>query len=473
MGNNDDLINSILKELDNNNSNSTSEPEVPAADVSDDIPAEEPAVSQEYQEVPLPEPEQFESEAAPAEEAYSDVPQGYDRAFQQPKRIQSRKHKKKKKRRSRVPGVLILTTFIVAVSITLSLVIIAFGKDMLGIGKSDTTHLIIVKDGDTTEDIAYMLKDEGIIRSPKAFMFFSKLRKSDSAYIAGEHFIKENMAYETIIQKLTSTENSTKESVELTFEEGIKLDEIAQRLEENKVCKARDFLFTFNSGGFGCDFEEQLKNTDNSLKFRRMEGYAFPDTYMFYEDMDPDEVCQKLYFNFNSKMTPERYQKMKDRGLTLDQLVTFASIVQREAASPETMNIVASVFWNRMKDPEEFAGKLQSDPTSNYAKFIKQNLEVKNTSMIDAYDTYICEGLPPGAICNPGIDAIDAVLDAIETDYKYFVANIYTAETEFSVTYDEHLEKVAKIKQEEAEYLATMETTEEEAEAAQEDNNAQ
>ncbi len=473
MSNNDDLINSILKELDNNSDGS----EEAAPDVQESAPAEENDISQDDGSIAIPEPDEFPEDEAPDQEQYPDEASAPERAMQPQRRTQSRRHKKKKKRRSRVPGVLILTTFIVAVSIVLSLIIIAFGKDMLGIGKGDSTHLIVVKDGATTEDIAYMLKDEGIIRSPKAFIYFSKLRKSDTAYIPGEHFIKENMAYETIIQKLTSTESETKESVELTFREGLRLDDIAQMLEENKVCKAKDFIFNFNSGGYDCDFEQKLKNTDNSLKFRRMEGYAFPDTYIFYEDMDPVEVCQKIYFNFNKKMTPERYKKMEQRGLTLDQLVTFASIVQAEAGKPETMNLVASVFWNRMKDPEEFAGKLQSDPTSNYAKFIKQNLEVKNTTMTDAYDTYIAQGLPPGAICNPGIDAIDAVLDAIETENKYFVANIYTGETYFSKTLDEHNAYVAQVKQEEAEYLATMETTEEANEAApedaQEDNNAQ
>ena len=98
-----------------------------------------------------------------------------------------RKKRKRRKQRSRLPGVLILTVFIFAVSISLSLVIIAFGKDVLGIGKSETTHLVVIQEGATTEQISLMLKDEGIIKSPKCFQLFSKLRKSDSSYIPGEH----------------------------------------------------------------------------------------------------------------------------------------------------------------------------------------------------------------------------------------------------------------------------------------------
>ncbi len=460
---NDDLVNNILRELDSNETDGGDMPEESHTEA--EFPAEELVPEEESV---FPEPEEIEAppQARRSAPAVRTAP------------VRRRK-KKKKKQRSRLPGVLILTTLIVAVSIVLSLIIIAYGKDMLGIGKDDTTHRIVVPEGASTSDIAYMLKDEGIIRSPKAFIFFSRLRKSDSAYIPGEHFIKENMAYETIIQKLTSTENGTKESVEITFPEGMTLDDMAALLEEKKVCKASDFIFTFNGGGMGCDFEERLKNTDNSLKYRRMEGYAFPDTYIFYEDMDVEEVCQKIYYNFNSKMTPERYAKMEqrkidNRSMTLDELITLASIVQKEAATPDTMNIIASVFWNRLNDPEEFAGKLQSDPTSNYSLYIKRNLAVNNKSMVDSYDTYISPGLPPGAICNPGIEAIDAVLDAIDTDYRYFAANIYTGETKYAKTYEEHLANLDEIHAAEHEYEAKMAEDEAAKKAAgQEAQNAQ
>ena len=204
-----------------------------------------------------------------------------------------RKKRKRRKQRSRLPGVLILTVFIFAVSISLSLVIIAFGKDVLGIGKSETTHLVVIQEGATTEQISLMLKDEGIIKSPKCFQLFSKLRKSDSSYIPGEHFIRANMAYETIIEELTSTENENKESVEVMFKEGITLIDAAALLEENGVCSADEFIFYFNSGGYGFEFENKL-NLASDRKFYRMEGYLFPDTYFFYKDMSPEDVCQKI-----------------------------------------------------------------------------------------------------------------------------------------------------------------------------------
>ncbi len=368
------------------------------------------------------------------------------------------KKKKKKKQRNRLPGVLILTTLIFAVSICLSLVIIAYGKDMLGIGKDETTHLLVIPEGATTEEISLMLEADGIIKSPEFFQLFSRLSGKEDAYIAGEHFVRPNMAYETLIQELTTIEDVKKESVEVTFPEGITLYDAAYILEENGVCDAEEFIFYFNSGNLGFEFEDRITAT-SALKFCRMEGYLFPDTYYFYVGMDPEQVCQKIYLNFDNKMTDERYAKMEQLGLSLDELVTFASIVQKEAATVDTMTMVASVFWNRLNNSDIFP-LLQSDPTTNYVEnVIKPHMEVYNQAMIESYDTYIGQGLPPGAICNPGTDAIDAVLEAFQSEYFYFIANINTGQTLFGKTLEEHEANQAVINQQiaDAEAAAALE----------------
>lgn len=396
----------------------------------------------------LPEPEEYH-EPAPVREA-------------------PRKRKKKKKRkRSRLPGVIILTTFIFAVSVCLSLVIIAFGRDMLGIGKSDSTHLIVIPEGATTVEISELLKDENIIKSPKCFQLFSRLRKSDSSYIAGEHFVRPNMAYETIINELTTIDEvKEQDTVEVTFPEGCTIYDAAQILEENGVCSASDFIFNFNAGGLGFEFENRLP-TDTSLKFYRMEGYLFPDTYFFYENMSPEQVCQKIYLNFNNKLGSSaefngktyenRYQRMEELNLTLDQLITFASIVQKEAATEESMTVVASVFWNRLNHKDEFP-LLQSDPTRLYAEnVIKPHMAVYDQDMIDAYNTYAGAGLPPGAICNPGIEAIDAVLTNYESTYYFFYANVNTGQTYYANTLEEHENNQEMVKQQIADAEAASE----------------
>lgn len=447
---NDDLINNILNELDKKNT--ATQPEIEAPDDhSADEPHDAPPVgySAVNSRIVSHEADPAESKNTPSN-LQSDVKirkapsnndniKGNSSHRQESADISAPKKKKKKKKkpRNRLPGVLILTTFIFAVSICLALVIIAYGKDMLGIGKSETTHLIVIPEGATTEDISLMLEEDGIIKSPEFFQLFARLSKSDSKYIAGEHFLRPNMAYETIIQELTSIENEKKETVDVTFPEGITLYDAAVLLEEKGVCAADDFIFYFNAGGLGFEFEDKLSASSN-LKFYRMEGFLFPDTYYFYKDMEPEQVCQKIYLNFDNKMTDERYQRMEELNLTLDQLITFASIVQKEAANMDSMTLVASVFWNRLNNSDTFP-LLQSDPTKNYAEnVIKPHMEVYDQVMIDAYNTYVGAGLPPGAICNPGLEAIDAVLEAFESEYFYFIANIYTGQTYPAKTLEEH-----------------------------------
>ena len=172
-------------------------------------------------------------------------------------------------------------------------------------------------------------------------------------------------------------------------------------------------------------------------------------------------------------MTDERYKRMEELGLSLDQLITLASIVQKEAANTDTMTLVASVFWNRLDNPDIFP-LLQSDPTSNYANdVVRPHMDVYDASIIEAYDTYQSAGLPPGAICNPGIEAIDAVLEKFETNYYYFIANIFTGQTEFSETLEEHEQHQVEIASEEDEYIASSKAAEAEAAAAEEAKNAE
>lgn len=418
-------------------------------------------------------PEEHDEEITPLIEDYDEYSLSEDykpehKEYYEPepapvREMPRKRKKKKKKKRSRLPGIIILTTFIFAVSVCLSLVIIAFGRDMLGIGKSDSTHLIVIPEGATTIEISEILKDENIIKSPKCFQLFSRLRKSDSSYIAGEHFVRPNMAYETIINELTTIDEAKEQdTVEVTFPEGCTIFDAAQLLEQNGVCSADDFIFYFNSGGLGFEFENRLP-TDTSLKFYRMEGYLFPDTYFFYENMSPEQVCQKIYLNFDNKMTDERYAKMESLGLSLDELITFASVVQKEAANTDTMLYVASVFWNRLRNSADFP-LLQSDPTSNYSEFVRTRMDVYDKTIVDSYDTYVSPGLPPGAICNPGIEAIDAVLENVESNYFYFIANIYTGQTYFSETLEEHDTYQDMVEGQVDEYIASSIEAEREAE---------
>lgn len=371
------------------------------------------------------------------------------------KKSSSRKKKKKKHKSARVYMVLMMLTLVFVISISLAIGIIEIGKDMLGINGSQKLVLFTIPEGATTAEIAETLHEDGIIRIPKAFVYFSRLSKADASYVAGEHEISASMAYETLIDELQKNPNVQEEQkvVDVMFPEGISLYDAAMKLQENNICDASRFLYYFNAGGFGYEFENYLPATTSRLKFYPMEGYFFPDTYTFYEEMEPDAVCRKIYMNFDLKITDEDYARIEELNTTLDEVIILASMVQAEAANAEEMPEIASVFWNRLHHPENFGGgKLQSDPTSKYVtQVIKPNIELENPQIYDAYDTYVCVGLPAGAIGNPGIDAIQAVLYPSDTNYFYFYANIDTGITYFAETLEQHNANIEMVRQQQAE----------------------
>ena len=152
-------------------------------------------------------------------------------------------------------------------------------------------------------------------------------------------------------------------TVSITFTEGENLLDIAKKLEDNEVCTADDFLFEFNKNQ-GFDFENDVD--DNGDMFYRMEGYFYPDTYEFYVNDSAGNVTKKLREQFEKKYETVK-AKIKNSGMSLNEVMTLASIVQLEAASEDEMPKVASVFLNRLDDPDTYP-MLQSDTTTNYIK---------------------------------------------------------------------------------------------------------
>lgn len=354
--------------------------------------------------------------------------------------------KRKKKKKNHLFKPLVLLLIIVVISAILSAVIIYFGREMLGIGKDDKTIVVTVPDGATVTEISEILKDENIIKTPRFFVLFSKLNKTDTLFKSGEHEVRADMAYETLLNALISDPISDENSVTLTFIEGVTISEAAEMLEVGEVCSADDFIEAFNkSPEFGLEYEKHMPTFSSSMKFYRMEGYLFPDTYTFYKNMAPDLVCQRILENFDKKITDDMYDKMDRLGISLDETMIFASIVQKEAGTVGDMPIVSSVFWNRLNHSDTYP-RLQSDTTNTYIEdIIKPHIDEINQEMFDAYDTYTCTGLPVGAVCNPGLDAISAVLDPDDTKYYFFYSDKKTKETFFAEDYEQHLANIEKV----------------------------
>ena len=218
-------------------------------------------------------------------------------------------------------------------------------------------------------------------------------------------------------------------TVTVTFPEGYTIVQIAQKLEQSKVCSAQAFLEACKKPAAGIE----LDNADDRVFL--LEGYIFPDTYEFYLESDARSVVDKFIENYNSKITDEMKQRAKTLGYTMDQMMALASVIQKECdADIDECANVSSVFHNRLKDPASFP-KLESDVTTFYVSqnlkdvigyqdgvaLENQNDEVKK--YMELYSTYYREGLPVGPICNPGLKAINAALHPADTNYVFFLTD--------------------------------------------------
>lgn len=352
-----------------------------------------------------------------------------------------KKKRKKKKKGAGLVFALILTSLIICISIFIAVTVINVVKTITGLDREDVQIVVEIPENSTAYDIADILEAEGIIDNADLFGLMAQFKGMDSSFSAGSHVLSPNMTYSDIMDELCKHYEEERESVDVTFPEGITVYDAAQLLEENGVCDADRFIYIFNSSSFGFDFEKLV--TTSSEKFMKMEGYLFPDTYTFYKDEEPEVVAKKFYRNFENKLTPDYYGRMEDLGLTLEETITLASMVQAEAQSFSDMKKISSVFQNRLKS-KDFP-RLESDPTTKYVNnVIKPNIEIPDEKMFTAYDTYKGEGLPPGPICNPGLDAISAVLYPADTDYYFFCADLDTGEVFYAETLEEHEENLVK-----------------------------
>lgn len=235
-------------------------------------------------------------------------------------------------------------------------------------------------------------------------------------------------------------ETTVSPTVRVTFPEGFTAVQIAERLEENGVCTAEDFIRAVRSPGEAAENYPFIAEINNPTQRPfLLEGYLFPDTYEFYRGESAESVLGRFLKNTALKLTDEYAVRADQLGYSLDQILALASVIQKEAGMKEQMGKVSSVLHNRLES--ESYGKLQCDVTINYINdYVTSSpyLPQSTTDFAALYNTYKCQGLPAGAICNPGLDAINAALYPEKTDWFFFVTdkdkNYY-----YASTYEEHL----------------------------------
>ncbi len=274
--------------------------------------------------------------------------------------------------------------------------------------------------GETAAQIAQRLESEGLIRDASLFRALLRVRGVDTQLEAGDYKLRRNM---TMTEIMDTLQHGKPPTVVLTIPEGWRAEQIAELLAENGVANPDAFLRLVRTGaGFDYDFLADRPEGVTSL-----EGYLFPDTYEIATDATAADVIDRMLTTFGQRFTPEMREKARAQGLSIHEAVTLASIVEREAQVPEERALIAGVFHNRLQ-----AGMhLNADPTVQYAlgyqedagQWWKRPLYLEDLEVDSPYNTYTHVGLPPGPICNPGLAALQAVVEPAETDYFYFVAN--------------------------------------------------
>ncbi len=328
----------------------------------------------------------------------------------------------------------VISVFCLGVGIFLSIQLVGAIRDVTGMAKTRKEIDFEITENMSVDQIIDELHENGIIDMPALMKMYINFTKNQTGFLNGPHTINSGMSYTNIIKAL-QTEKEFTETITITIPEGLSVVDIGKLLEENYVCRASDFETYVKSKQNRFEFEEGLKS--NSNRVFMMEGYLFPDTYEFYvvdylkdhPNYDTStwakQAADKMMNNFDDHITKKMKTRMKELNMSLDQVVTLASIIQWEGNAPENMNVISSVFHNRLNDPDNFPN-LQSDTIYTYIdKTIKPRTTSSNKAQMqkieNAYDTYKCTGLPAGPINNPGMDAINAALYPDETDYYYFL----------------------------------------------------
>lgn len=303
--------------------------------------------------------------------------------------------------------------------------------------KSDSSTIEIkVSEGEAFNSVIEKLDSKGYLRNKYILKAGVKLEDLNTNLLPGTYEVKEDISLEKLLEILNSDDANTNQRV-VSIPEGYSIDNIAKRLEENKICSKEEFLNAIKN----YTVPKYVKK--NSNKKYNLEGYLFPDTYFFDEDTTADDVIKAMLSNFESKISEiqdETGIKIKDDDI--ETIITKASLIEKETVLDEERPLVSSVIENRLAKKM----KLQFCSTVNYVVGYdgKELLNNSDINVDSLYNTYKNEGLPVGPITNPGKESIIAALNPAKTDYLYFVLlKGQGGKQHFSTTGEEH-EKVKK-----------------------------
>lgn len=313
--------------------------------------------------------------------------------------------------------------------------------------KDDEPIVVDIPIGSGLTLIAQTLEDEGVIKSARIFKYYAKFN-NESEFQAGTYSLTRSMTPNELLETLKTGQLYREPTFQMTIPEGLTINEIAEIVEEHTDWKASDFKRYVNDPKTIKTLQEKYPSliTDDVLAEdikTPLEGYLFPATYPFYEENPPIEEMVDVMLAAMADNLAAYLADWNESGRSVHELLTFASLLEKEATATTDRETIASVFYNRIAEDMP----LQTDPTVLYSLGKhKDRVLYKDLEVEDPYNTYLNKGLPPGPIAAPGASSIEASVYPAETNYLYFLAD-KDGNNHFAHTYDEHL-------QNEAEYIA-------------------
>lgn len=349
------------------------------------------------------------------------------------KRRRSRRHKN-----SGCAGTMVYVIAVVGASLVISLAAIFTANDVFAFVKDNAMQQFYVSENTKLADLAKDLDKQGIINYGTVFKVYLAV-KGDSAddVLAGEYQLNPSMDYGQIIDKLTNSSSS--DTLQITIPEGYSVAQVRQLLLDNHVCTADALDKVLNQYPFKHDFLQDEKPVEEGW----LEGYLFPDTYEIYKgNGSVVDTVNKMLNNFASRYDSEITDGANELGRSMHDIVTVASLVEREAQRDDERARIAGVIYNRLNNSSEFP-YLQLDASVLYGLGrTSGKLTDEDLKSDSPYNLYTAEGLPPGPICNPGYASLYAASHPESHDYYYYVA-MPDGSHLFASSYEEHQRNIA------------------------------
>lgn len=301
---------------------------------------------------------------------------------------------------------------------------------------------VVVPPGSSTYSVQQILEKNEIIKPNSSFSIVARILGMAKGIQAGEYKFSPNEPLITVLWRLKKGDVLPPEEIRVTFPEGASIYKMGEILAKEEVSWAKNFK-NLTDRGITADLRERHWGIFKYIPSESLEGYLYPDTYSFFPDAPMSAVVEVMLNRFEEVVVPFWQKSEKETKMTLHEIITLASIIEKEAQRPEERAIISSVYTNRLR----IRMHLGADPTIKYALERPTKRVFLNQLNIDSpYNTYRRYGLPPGPICNPGIESIKAAVYPAKTDYLYFVARKDGSHV-FSRTNEEHLKARERVQE--------------------------